>query len=44
MSLAKREWEATFDAILDPILLTDANGHIVRCNSSTTRILEMTYQ
>jgi len=31
---AKREWEATFDAVGDLILLTDDLGQVVRCNHS----------
>jgi two-component system, NtrC family, sensor kinase len=30
----KRQWEATFDAISDPICLTDADYNILRINSS----------
>lgn len=30
----KRQWEATFDAISDPICLTDENYNILRINSS----------
>ncbi|MCC6148573.1 MAG: PAS domain S-box protein [Anaerolineaceae bacterium] len=41
---AKREWEATFDAISDPILLTGANGNIMRCNRAAARILDTTFQ
>ncbi|MFH2102286.1 MAG: response regulator [Chloroflexota bacterium] len=28
----KREWEATFDAFADPVVITDGEGLIVRCN------------
>ncbi len=31
---AKREWEATFDAVSDLILLTDDLGQVVRCNNA----------
>jgi len=41
---AKREWEATFDAISDLIILTDSNGNIIRCNQATVQKLETTYR
>ena len=41
---AKREWEATFDAISDLIILVDATGKIIRCNQATIQKLETTYQ
>ena len=40
---AKKEWEATFDAISDLILLTDSNGKIIRCNRSTIQTLKTSY-
>lgn len=40
---AKKEWEATFDAISDLILLTDTNGKIIRCNRATTQTLKTSY-
>jgi len=40
---AKKEWEATFDAISDLILLTDSNGKIIRCNRATTQTLKTSY-
>ncbi len=40
---AKREWEATFDAISDLIILTDANGKVIRCNRATIEKLETTF-
>jgi two-component system, sensor histidine kinase and response regulator len=40
---AKREWEATFDAISDLIILTDSNGKIIRCNHATIQKLETTF-
>ena len=39
----KREWEATFDAVKDMVILTDANGKIIRSNFSTCRYLEKKY-
>ncbi len=41
---AKREWEATFDAISDLIILVDASGKIIRCNQATIQKLETTFQ
>lgn len=40
---AKREWEATFDAISDLILLTDPKGKIIRVNRATIEKLESSY-
>lgn len=40
---AKKEWEATFDAISDLILLTDSSGKIIRCNRATTQTLKTSY-
>jgi len=40
---AKREWEATFDAVNDLILLTDDLGQVVRCNRSVLTRLELTF-
>jgi len=41
---AKREWETTFDAISDLIILIDPDGKIVRCNQATIQKLETTFQ
>jgi PAS domain S-box-containing protein len=35
ISRGKQEWEATFDAVKDLIILTDENGKILRCNRAT---------
>lgn len=43
ISRAKREWETTFDAIPDPIILTDSNGKIIRCNHAATLRLKQPY-
>jgi PAS domain-containing protein len=43
ISRAKHEWEATFDAISDLILLTDSTGKIIRCNRVTIEKLATTY-
>ncbi len=40
---AKKEWEATFDAISDLILLTDSTGKIIRCNRATIEKLNISY-
>ncbi|EKD88400.1 MAG: sensory box histidine kinase/response regulator, partial [uncultured bacterium] len=40
---AKKEWEATFDRIPDLLVLTDADGIILRCNRSTIDKLDTTY-
>jgi two-component system, sensor histidine kinase and response regulator len=44
ISRAKKEWEATFDAVTDLIIVTDQSGKIVRCNRSTIQTLKTTYQ
>jgi signal transduction histidine kinase len=36
---AKREWEATFDAILDPLAIVDASGVVRRANLGFARAL-----
>lgn len=41
---AKREWEATFDAISDLIILIDPDGKIVRCNQATIIKLDTSFQ
>jgi PAS domain S-box-containing protein len=44
ISHAKREWETTFDAVSDPIILTDDKDVIVRCNQTVARQLGLSYQ
>jgi len=44
ISHAKKEWETTFDAVADPIILTDDKDLIARCNKALTRQLGKTYQ
>jgi two-component system NtrC family sensor kinase len=39
LSLASREWEATFDAMQDGIALLDAEGRVVRANEALGRLL-----
>jgi PAS domain S-box-containing protein len=36
---AKREWEGTFDAIVDPVALLDGGGVVVRANLGLARVL-----
>ena len=43
ISRGKQEWEATFDAVVDLIVLTDLEGKIIRCNRSTIQCLQTTY-
>ena len=39
---AKREWEAAFDALLDPLAILDRNGVVVRANLVFSRVLGRT--
>ena len=39
ISRGKREWEATFDAVKDAIIVADGDGNIVRLNLAATRWL-----
>jgi len=41
---AKTEWEATFDAVSDVIVLTDPEGQIIRCNRATVDQLQTSYR
>jgi len=43
ISRGKREWEATFDAVQDAILVTDSTGQIIRCNQAAIIWLATTY-
>lgn len=36
---AKNEWEGTFDAIVDPVALLDAEGRVERANRAMARVL-----
>lgn len=36
--ILKQQWDATFDAILDPLCLTDHNFHIVRANKAYAKL------
>ena len=44
ISQAKRDWEATFDAISDLIFQTDGQGLITRCNLAAANGLHRSYQ
>ncbi len=44
IAMAKREWEATFDAVNEPMFITDAEGKIVRCNRACCAHLNSSYQ
>ncbi len=37
----KQQWEATFDALEDLIILTDEKGMIIRCNRATGQIFHL---
>jgi two-component system sensor histidine kinase/response regulator len=41
---AKKEWEATFDAVSDMIWLVDHQGHIARCNRAAIQAFGVTFQ
>jgi len=43
ISRGKREWEATFDAVADSILITDQYGMIIRCNRSAIQRTHTTF-
>jgi PAS domain S-box-containing protein len=39
----KREWEASFDAVMDMVILTDDTAKVIRCNASTCRYFARNY-
>ena len=41
ISRGKQEWEAIFDAYVDPVFVTDAEGLIVRCNRAFTEQVDL---
>lgn len=43
ISRGKREWEATFDSVVDMILLTDETGKIIRCNRAAARAFRLEF-
>ncbi|GAB4471723.1 MAG: hypothetical protein Kow0088_05680 [Anaerolineales bacterium] len=44
LSKAKKEWEVTFDAVRDMILIVDQKGTIIRCNRVVVEQLGRTFQ
>jgi PAS domain S-box-containing protein len=44
ISHGKRQWEITFDALADLILVTDVNGKIIRCNRATIEHFHTSFQ
>jgi signal transduction histidine kinase len=44
MAEAKRQWEGAFDAIVDPVLVLDDAGVVVRANLAFARVLEQPIQ
>ena len=41
---AKKQWEITFDALTEMILVVNEERRIVRCNQATTKTLDLSYQ
>jgi PAS domain S-box-containing protein len=37
----KQQWQATFDAVDDLIILTDETGNIIRCNRATGEVFQL---
>ena len=37
----KQQWQATFDAVDDLILLTDETGNVIRCNRATGEVFQL---
>jgi two-component system, sensor histidine kinase and response regulator len=44
ISRAKKEWETTFDAIGDLVIITGLDGKILRCNRSTILALHINFK
>jgi PAS domain S-box-containing protein len=40
----KRDWEATFDAVEDMIIITDISGKILRCNRATSHVFRLNFE
>jgi PAS domain S-box-containing protein len=40
----KRDWEATFDAVGDMILITDVSGKVLRCNRATSHAFQESFE
>ena len=43
LAKAKREWEVTFDASVDPIFVIDENNRVLRCNRAVIDRLNTTF-
>ncbi len=43
ISRGKKEWEATFDSVVDMILLVDENGKIIRCNHAAANAFQLDF-
>ncbi len=43
ISRGKKEWEATFDSVVDMVLLTDEDGKVIRCNRATVYAFHMDF-
>lgn len=43
ISRSKKEWETTFDALMDLVFVVNEDGLIVRCNKAVTRLLNAGY-
>jgi signal transduction histidine kinase/CheY-like chemotaxis protein/HPt (histidine-containing phosphotransfer) domain-containing protein len=43
-SRGKRQWEVTFDAVYELIIICGPDGRIVRCNRATIDLFQTTYQ
>jgi PAS domain S-box-containing protein len=41
---AKRDWEGTFDAMQDPVVLVDQGGRIVRANRAFAQLVQRSFQ
>jgi len=44
LSRGKREWEAIFDSVKDPILVTDRNNKVIRCNRAAVQWLNIDFE
>jgi len=44
ISRGKKEWETTFDAVADLIIVTDSGGNIARCNKAAVQKLNSSFQ
>ena len=43
VSRSKKEWETTFDALSDPIFISDKEGRVIRCNRAVIDRLNVPY-